>query len=192
VMTSLSDRLVRHGGGALAIDYGSAQPSGGSTLQAVRNHTHHDPLVTPGEADVTAHVDFGALARAAEAAGARPRPVMTQGEFLVRMGLVERANVLGRNKEPAIRDGIARDMERLAGDKGMGKLFKVMAVSSPDLPLPVFDTSGESASEDTADAPVSAARPAQPSPTTDAAQTRETSSRARPSPGHDQDRKTRH
>jgi SAM-dependent MidA family methyltransferase len=139
VMERIAARLAEEGGAALAIDYGSAEPGYGDTLQAVRAHKYENPLAAPGEADVTAHVDFAALARAAAAGGAAPRPVMTQGAFLVRLGLVERANVLGRNKDARARDGIASAIERLASPKAMGELFKVLAVSSPGLHLPVFD-----------------------------------------------------
>lgn len=138
-MTEIATRLTRDGGAALVIDYGPTEPGHGSTLQAVRNHKYDDPLATPGEADVTAHVDFAALARAAAAAGALPRPVMTQGEFLIRLGLVDRANALGRDKDAKVRDAIASGIERLASPKAMGDLFKVLAISSPKLKLPIFD-----------------------------------------------------
>jgi NADH dehydrogenase [ubiquinone] 1 alpha subcomplex assembly factor 7 len=138
-MTTIADRLKRFGGAVLAVDYGNAQPTHGDTLQAVRAHKYENPLAAPGEADVTAHVDFAALARAAGAAGAEARPVMGQGEFLIRLGLVDRAKVLGRGKDQPTRDALASAMERLAGPKAMGTLFKVLAVSSPGLKLPIFD-----------------------------------------------------
>ena len=138
-MTTIGERLKRDGGAALVVDYGAAAPGVASTLQAVRAHTYDDPLSAPGEADITAHVDFAALARAAAAAGATVRPVMRQGEFLIRLGLVERANVLGRDKDTKTRDAIAAGIERLAAPKAMGDLFKVLAISAPGLMLPVFD-----------------------------------------------------
>jgi NADH dehydrogenase [ubiquinone] 1 alpha subcomplex assembly factor 7 len=138
-MTTIAERLKRSGGAALIVDYGNAQPGHGDTLQAVRAHKYDDPLAAPGEADVTAHVDFAALARAATSAGAAVRPLMGQGEFLIRLGLVDRANVLGRGKDKPMRDAIAAAIERLAAPKAMGTLFKVLAVSAPNLKLPVFD-----------------------------------------------------
>lgn len=138
-MAHIAGRLKEHGGAALIIDYGSAEPRHGSTLQAVRAHKYDDVFASPGEADITAHVDFAALARSAEAEGAIARPVMRQGEFLIRMGLVDRANVLGRGKDTRTRDTIASGIERLAGPKAMGDLFKVLAVSQEGLNLPIFD-----------------------------------------------------
>ena len=139
VMTLIGERIARDRGAALIIDYGSDQPGIGDTLQAVRAHKYESPFAMPGEADVTCHVDFSALARTAGEAGIEPRPVIGQGEFLVRLGLVERANVLGRDKDAKTRDQIASAIERLAGPKAMGKLFKVLAVASPGLKLPIFD-----------------------------------------------------
>ncbi len=139
VATTIGARIARNGGAALIVDYGSERPGYGDTLQAVRRHKYDDPLAAPGEADITAHVDFSGLAKAATDAGATTRPVMNQGEFLVRLGLVERAKVLGRGKDEHTCDMIASAMERLAGPRAMGELFKVLALASPGLKLPVFD-----------------------------------------------------
>jgi NADH dehydrogenase [ubiquinone] 1 alpha subcomplex assembly factor 7 len=139
VAAEIAARLARFGGAALVIDYGNDRAGYGDTLQAVKAHRYDHPLANPGEADLTAHVDFGALARAAARAGAEARPVMRQGEFLLRLGLIQRAEVLARGKEQPIRDTIAAAMDRLAGKKGMGDLFKVLALASPGLKLPAFD-----------------------------------------------------
>jgi len=135
----IAKRLVATGGAGLFIDYGSGKPGYGDTLQAVRGHKYDDPLARPGEADLTAHVDFSALSKAATAAGARSRPLVNQGEFLVKLGLVERANVLGRGQDARTREMIAKAIERLAGPQAMGDLFKVLAISAPGLRLPVLD-----------------------------------------------------
>ena len=139
VMTLIGERIARDHGAALIIDYGSDKPGVGDTLQAVRQHKYESPFAMPGQADVTCHVDFSALARTAAEGGNHPRPVMGQGEFLLRLGLVDRANVLGRDKDAKTRNTIASAIERLAGPKAMGNLFKVLAVASPGLKLPVFD-----------------------------------------------------
>jgi NADH dehydrogenase [ubiquinone] 1 alpha subcomplex assembly factor 7 len=138
-MTTVAEHLVRHGGAALAIDYGYAGSAAGDTLQAVRDHRFDDPLAAPGQADLTAHVDFSALAKAAEATGAKPRPLWTQGAFLQRMGIEARAGILAGGKDEAARMTIRLAVDRLTGDDAMGALFKVLAISDPGLMLPLFD-----------------------------------------------------
>src|SRR5262249_41868156 len=78
----LARGVVEHGGAALVIDYGHAESAAGDTLQAVGRHGFADPLATAGEVDLTAHVDFAALARTARAAGAHVHGPLSQGEFL--------------------------------------------------------------------------------------------------------------
>jgi SAM-dependent MidA family methyltransferase len=138
-MHAIAQHLVRDGGAALAIDYGYEGPAAGDTLQAVRHHQYADPLAAPGEADLTAHVDFAALAEAAREAGAVPRTLVAQGDFLRRLGLSERAAALARAGDESTRTAIAAAVERLAGPSAMGQLFKVLALSSPGLALPAFD-----------------------------------------------------
>ncbi|HVU30187.1 MAG TPA: SAM-dependent methyltransferase [Sphingomicrobium sp.] len=129
-------RLVsREGGAALFIDYGHERSGPGDTLQAVLGHRYSQVLDRPGEQDLTSHVDFEALARAASANGALVTPVVTQGEWLVRLGIEARAEALSRaNPERAEEIGAA--LERLVSAGEMGRLFKVIAIHSPDWPVP--------------------------------------------------------
>ena len=135
----LGSRVAGQGGGALVIDYGAARPSGRPSLQAVSRHRSQDALAAPGEADLTAHVDFGALAEAAAAAGARVQGPVFQGRFLEALGIEARAAALARDATPAQRLAIQSDLERLTASAGMGEHFKALAVSQPDLDsLPGF------------------------------------------------------
>jgi SAM-dependent MidA family methyltransferase len=123
---------------ALVIDYGPAEHALGETLQAVRDHAYADPLGTPGEADLTAHVQFAALAEKCQAAGFHTQGPITQAEFLGRLGLAERASRL-MSKNPAQAGDIEAGAQRLVSPTGMGTLFKVLALRSPSLsPLPGF------------------------------------------------------
>jgi NADH dehydrogenase [ubiquinone] 1 alpha subcomplex assembly factor 7 len=142
-MQAIAERLSRNGGAALIIDYGYEGPAHGDTLQAVREHRYDHPLAQPGEADLTAHVDFAALAEAAHSAGAAPRPRIGQGEFLFRLGLAERATRLSCGKDSASQAAIGAAVERLSGPSAMGNLFKVLAISSPGLALPAFDDNSQ-------------------------------------------------
>jgi NADH dehydrogenase [ubiquinone] 1 alpha subcomplex assembly factor 7 len=120
---------------ALFIDYGPAEPSIGDTLQAVRRHAYADPLVEPGTADLTAHVQFAALAAKAHAAGLATHGPITQAEFLGRLGIVERTRRL-MTANPDRAGEIETAVQRLISPGGMGGLFKAMAVGSPHLPPP--------------------------------------------------------
>ena len=137
----LAARLVAQGGAALFIDYGPAASSFGDSLQAVRaQQTGIDPLADPGSADLTAHVDFAALAAAARAAGAAAQGPLPQGLFLQRLGLVTRAAMLAQAR-PRLAGEILSGAERLVAAEGMGRLFKALAVCDPRLvPLPGFET----------------------------------------------------
>lgn len=140
--TTIGARLAAHGGLALLVDYGHLQTGIGDTFQAMRGHAHVDPLAEPGLADLTSHVDFEALARAAASGGARPLPAMTQGTFLLGGGMVERAGALGAGKDAAAHEALRAAVARLCGEEDgqMGALFKVLALTGKDLdgPVPPF------------------------------------------------------
>lgn len=120
-------RIAGKGGAGLFIDYGYSKPAVGDTLQALYRHAYDDVLAHPGEADLTAHVDFAALAAAARSAGLEAK-IETQGEFLLRMGLLERAGRLGAAGDDRMRERLSGEVERLAGPEQMGTLFKVLEV----------------------------------------------------------------
>ncbi|MEW9919616.1 class I SAM-dependent methyltransferase [Marimonas sp. MJW-29] len=125
VMDALAQRIVAHGGCALLLDYGDWRLTG-SSLQAVRRHEKVDPLETPGEADLTAHVDFELLAQAA--APCAFSALTPQGVFLERLGITQRAQALaGRLSGAALETHIAAH-RRLTHPAEMGNLFKVMAL----------------------------------------------------------------
>ncbi|MDA7946967.1 MAG: class I SAM-dependent methyltransferase [Hyphomicrobiaceae bacterium] len=123
---------------ALFIDYGHNASGPGETLQAVRVHDFANPLETPGEADLTAHVDFGELGKIAVRCGLRAYGPIAQGHFLLGLGLKERCEKLMSNADPSIRNNIASGAQRLADPAQMGELFKVMAVGSSSTVPPAF------------------------------------------------------
>lgn len=140
---AIARRLVRDGGAALVIDYGHAHSACGETLQAVAQHAYANPLQSPGLVDLTAHVDFQALAVAAESMGARALGPIAQGDFLLRLGLKRRAAVLKAKATADQAASIEAAVERLTaeGPDGMGRLFKAFAIAQPSLgPLPGFET----------------------------------------------------
>ncbi|MFQ5623360.1 MAG: class I SAM-dependent methyltransferase [Paracoccaceae bacterium] len=126
-------RRIHAGGAALVIDYGDWNGYG-DTFQAVRRHEKTDPLAAPGDADLTAHVNFSALA-----AALRPATVhamTTQGRFLETLGMTERANSLAATADPRDAETIARQHRRLTHPDEMGNLFKVIAATTKGAPPP--------------------------------------------------------
>lgn len=139
VAGALGRRLAADGGAALIIDYGYGESAPGDTLQALRRHTFHPPLESPGTVDLTAHVDFSRLAAAAGAAGARVFGPLGQGRFLSGLGAEIRARALMKRASPEQAVQVASGLHRLIHPTEMGTLFKVLALSGPDHPpLPGF------------------------------------------------------
>ena len=136
-------RLVEQGGAAIVIDYGHVENALGETLQAVGRHGFTDPLAKPGDVDLTAHVDFAALARTATKAGTRVHGPISQGDFLRRLGIEARAEALRAKATAAQAADIEAALARLTGGgrESMGALFKAMAFADPKLgALPGFDS----------------------------------------------------
>ncbi|MGH6836115.1 MAG: class I SAM-dependent methyltransferase [Methylocella sp.] len=142
LMTRLAARIAGQGGALLVIDYGYDTPSRGATLQAVKRHRFADPLRDPGEADLSAHVDFCGLARAALAVGARAHGPVPQGEWLARLGIHERAAKLRQAADAHQLAAIDSAVLRLAGGghgssaTDMARLFKALAVTQPGVGIP--------------------------------------------------------
>lgn len=138
IMAALAARLAQHGGAALLIDYGHMHSGVGDTLQAIRRHAFADIFAEPGEADLTAHVDFARLKAIAEKNGVHTAGPVTQGVFLRGLGIEPRAHALAMRASEEQRADIRAALQRLTGvdDNGMGELFKVMAVTHPQLPPP--------------------------------------------------------
>lgn len=135
ILRNLAARLLAQGGAALVIDYGYQGPAIGDTLQAVRGHAYANPFEAPGEADLTAHVDFATLAEAALAEGLVVHGPVTQGAFLRALGIEARTEALARTA-PDRAEGLAADRDRLIEDAAMGDLFKVIAFTAPGWPVP--------------------------------------------------------
>ena len=121
---------------ALFVDYGHAQTGFGDTLQAVRGHGFADPLGAPGEADLSAHVDFAGLGRQALAAGLKSFGPLPQGEFLLKLGLGMRRDRLLEQANLEQRQAIITGVDRLTDPKIMGDLFKALAITSETVPPP--------------------------------------------------------
>jgi SAM-dependent MidA family methyltransferase len=135
IARALAQRLAAQGGAALIVDYGHVRSGSGETLQAVSGHEYADPWQEPGSRDLTAHVNFGALARAAAAEGVRVAGPRTQSEWLGAMGIDLRAAALAE-AAPDRAAEVESARLRLVSAEAMGELFKAMALVSPDWPEP--------------------------------------------------------
>lgn len=131
-MGTLAEHIARNEGAILTIDYGYWGPSSGDTLQALYKHKFISPLEKCGEADLTSHVDFHALAQEGWKRELSVHSLSTQREFLISLGIEMRAEILSRNAEPAVAREIEKSLKRLTekGRTGMGDLFKVLCLSS--------------------------------------------------------------
>jgi SAM-dependent MidA family methyltransferase len=125
--------VAARGAVALIIDYGPSASAAGESVQAIRHGAYADPLTAPGQADITAHVDFSAIARAVNCQG----PVK-QNAFLTSLGLFERTDFLAR-RNPGQAQALRAAAQRLTAPEAMGSLFKMCAICPPELaPLPGF------------------------------------------------------
>ncbi len=135
IFKELSKLIHSKGGAGLIIDYGYDKYGYENTLQAVKNHSYHPVLENPGEADITAHVDFVALQEAACDCKITPY-LTTQRDFLLSMGIETRKNTLLNNADNSQKNDIISSIDRLINPKEMGSLFKVLAVMNHKLPKP--------------------------------------------------------
>jgi len=139
-MRHIAQHLKDNTGAALIIDYGYLSDAHHDTLQAVKNHHFHPVLKEPGEADITAHVDFPSLASIACDCGLIAHGPVTQGEFLARLGGGVRLEMLLKAAAPEQKEAIVNGFTRLVSPQAMGDLFKVLAVTSdPRAELPGFN-----------------------------------------------------
>jgi NADH dehydrogenase [ubiquinone] 1 alpha subcomplex assembly factor 7 len=136
IAATLGTRLKEQGGVALFVDYGYFPSACADTLQALKQHRRHDALADPGEADLTAHVDFAAFAAAAVHAGAHAYGPVTQAAFLIALGARERAARLLREATPGQAAAIESAVRRLLDENEMGTLFKALALTDPKLGAP--------------------------------------------------------
>ncbi len=130
MMRQLATHIRSHGGAGLIIDYGYLGEAHHDTLQALKAHLFHPVLSDPGEADITAHVDFTSLMSIARDQGLTVGPLINQGDFLIRMGAKLRLEMLLRNATAEQRELLISGLERIISPQAMGELFKVMGVTS--------------------------------------------------------------
>lgn len=135
ITRAIAQRIAAQGGAFLTLDYGPAERGFGDSLQAMRGHAYADPLAEPGSVDLTAHVDFSALAEAGRAGGAAVHGPLPQGLLLQRIGLMQRAAMLARTSPSRAGEFLAA-AQRLVAPEAMGRLFRALCLCHPNLPTP--------------------------------------------------------
>ena len=135
ILYELTSRIIKQGGALLVIDYGYTQPGLGSSLQAVHEHAYADPFENPGQYDLTAHVNFLEMANLGMMRELRVSGPVTQGAWLEALGINQRAGHIA-NTSPERSAEVFAARDRLVDTEQMGSLFKVLAISSPDWPVP--------------------------------------------------------
>jgi NADH dehydrogenase [ubiquinone] 1 alpha subcomplex assembly factor 7 len=131
LIDAIARRISAHDGAALIMDYGPAESGLGDSFQAMKQHSYHLPLEALGEADLTAHVDFGALGQAAADAGAQVFGPTAQGDFLRALGIELRANMLAQKADAATAEILHAQVHRLIAPEQMGRLFKAIGLVGP-------------------------------------------------------------
>ena len=137
-LSQICEKLETHNSACLLIDYGYLNFGVGDSLQAVKNHQFVDIFETPGESDLTAHVNFAALLNHAGNFNISTHGPITQQNFLLKLGILERAGKLGEGKNIKLQRKIQNDVNRLVAPEHMGTLFKVVALTSHEIALPGF------------------------------------------------------
>lgn len=137
IIRSLSQHIVKYTGVILIIDYGYNIPNNdrtrnqySPTLQAIKNHQYWPIIDSLSNADLTAHVDFDSLLRAAKEFGIRDFQFRCQGDFLREFGIEQRAKILKQNLYQNERYLIDKQVSRLVAKDQMGELFKVLEITS--------------------------------------------------------------
>ncbi len=136
IVMQLANYIARYGGALLMIDYGYTKNQSGDTFQALSDHRTVSPYKSPGDADLTAHVNFKRLADIAEDTSCKSLGPVSQRNFLLSLGLEQRFESLGLNATAQQKIDLLAARNRLIGVDQMGVLFNVLAVIKSDAPLP--------------------------------------------------------
>jgi len=122
----IAKKIKRHGGGMLTFDYGYTKYKNRNTLQSVKKHKYTNILFNPSNADITSEINFTLFSKVLKKNGLNVKKVVTQNEFLQRLGIIERANILAKNKNFKDKADLYYRLRRLLDYKEMGHLFKVL------------------------------------------------------------------
>ena len=134
-LKNISNMIKKNTGGLLIIDYGYLEKKMKNTLQAVSNHKFANILDNIGGVDITHNINFELFKKFTQKLGGLDNNLNTQKNFLIKMGIKERAEILSRNKNFSKKADIFYRLNRLIDEKQMGTLFKVMFIKSKKIKI---------------------------------------------------------
>ena len=117
-------------GGILIIDYGYNEDKMKNTLQALFKQEYSDVLTKIGNSDITHNINFRLFEKIIKKLGGLKHSLTTQKEFLTKMGIQQRAEIIAKKQNFLKKADIYYRLKRLTDDKQMGKLFKVMLIKN--------------------------------------------------------------
>ena len=135
-ISEIAKFINKNGGISIFIDYGYTN-SYGNSLQAIKKHKCVDPLIFPGESDITSHVNFSHIIYLAKKYGLNYFGPVSQRDFFLKMGAEIRLQSLkGSIKDKKDKENLENDLNRIIGKEEMGLLFKVIALSEKNKLIP--------------------------------------------------------
>ena len=128
-LKNILNKIKSNNGGILIIDYGYCDKKIKNTLQAVSEHKYSDVLSNFGNADITYNLNFNLINKIIRNLGSFFSILTTQKKFLSNLGIMERAEILSKNKPFSKKIEIYSRIKRLIDENQMGQLFKVMCIT---------------------------------------------------------------
>ncbi len=129
-LREISKIIRKNSGGILIIDYGYFEDKMKNTLQAVSKHKYSNILENIGNSDITHNINFKLFQKIIKNIGGLKNNLTTQGEFLLKMGINQRAEIISKNRDFLKKADIYYRLKRLTDNKQMGDLFKVMLIKN--------------------------------------------------------------
>ncbi len=120
--------IKKNSGGLLIIDYGYIEKKMKNTLKSISNHKHNNVLENIGKSDITHNINFCLFKKIIDQLGGLENLISTQGSFLVKLGIKDRAEIISKNKSFSEKADIYFRLKKLIDKKEMGSLFKVMFI----------------------------------------------------------------
>ena len=125
-LKAIAKKINKFDGGILTFDYGYVQKKSQNTLQSVKKHRYTNPFIKPGHSDITSHINFKLFHKILKKNNLNVEKITTQNEFLKKIGILERANILSKKMTFKAKANMFYRLKKLLDYREMGSLFKVL------------------------------------------------------------------